>query len=170
MFSFTIVTRISESFKWQGEWRIARGWERACVLAENWCQSQCLGGQLAKSTEKTLCHLPMTAGKAVMGIFFLSDCPLPFHPSSVPLSLCRSTWCPQQNSVRIPNEESLEAVRFLDLCLCAHYVCMCVSLVCGTKLSSCVPGQTSGCLASHRGLQTLSLPLHTGPQCSAASG
>lgn len=109
----------------------------ARVLASNSRQSQSLGGQLAKRTEKTLCRQPMTAEGAVKGDCFFCLFSSPFLPPSVPLLLSNSVCQLGVHSktlleylMRITR---LGAVGFLLLCVSAcisacmcGYVCVCV--------------------------------------------
>lgn len=174
----------------QGEWRITGG----CSMGQETCT--CFGLELTPesmpgwpiSKKKRKDPVPSTndgcSGKEGWWVFFLmfsSPFP-PSLPAFLFFSLTLSTWCPRQNSVGIPNEDYKSGSNgFLELCvrvcLCVFMhvcvaMCVCVCLTClwNKNVLVCPKTDIWLCPIGYRGLQTLSLPLHTGPQCFTPPG
>lgn len=172
----------------QGEWRITGG----CSMGQETCT--CFGLELTPesmpgwpiSKKKRKDPVPSTndgcSGKEGWWFFFfMFSSPFPPSlPAFLFFSLTLSTWCPRQNSVGIPNEDYKSGSNgFLELCvrvcLCVFmHVCvaMCVCLTClwNKNVLVCPKTDIWLCPIGYRGLQTLSLPLHTGPQCFTPPG
>lgn len=174
----------------QGEWRITGG----CSMGQETCT--CFGLELTPesmpgwpiSKKKRKDPVPSTndgcSGKEGWWFFFLmfsSPFP-PSLPAFLFFSPTLSTWCPRQNSVGIPNEDYKSGSNgFLELCvrvcLCVFMhvcvaMCVCVCLTClwNKNVLVCPKTDIWLCPIGYRGLQTLSLPLHTGPQCFTPPG
>lgn len=174
----------------QGEWRITGG----CSMGQETCT--CFGLELTPesmpgwpiSKKKRKDPVPSTndgcSGKEGWWFFFfMFSSPFPPSlPAFLFFSLTLSTWCPRQNSVGIPNEDYKSGSNgFLELCvrvcLCVFMhvcvaMCVCVCLTClwNKNVLVCPKTDIWLCPIGYRGLQTLSLPLHTGPQCFTPPG
>lgn len=175
----------------QGEWRITGG----CSMGQETCT--CFGLELTPesmpgwpiSKKKRKDPVPSTndgcSGKEGWWFFFfnvfLSLSSLPprvplFLSNSVNLvstaKLCRNTqWGLQEWEQWLSRVVCACVSVCVYACMCG-YVCVCVCLTClwNKNVLVCPKTDIWLCPIGYRGLQTLSLPLHTGPQCFTPPG